>query len=69
LRRELRVVLDAQLKPSRCQWEMQSDGTYVNRGTGDSAPSCQQYLIDFAEKNRLRKKRHKGFARRNGRNN
>ena len=37
LRRELRVVLDAQLKPNRCQWEMQSDGTYVNRGTGDSA--------------------------------
>jgi len=69
LRRELRVVLDAQLKPNRCQWEMQSDGTYVNRGTGDSAPSCQQYLIDFAEKNRRRKKRHKGFARRNGRNN
>jgi polyphosphate kinase len=69
LRRELRMVLDAQLKPTRCQWEMQSDGTYVNRGTGDSAPSCQQYLIDFSEKNRLRKKRHKGFARRNGRNN
>src|SRR3984885_6881352 len=53
-RRELRVVLDAQLKPNRCQWEMQSDGTYINRGTGDSAPNCQQYLIDFAEKNRLR---------------
>ncbi len=69
LRRELRVVLDAQLKPNRCQWEMQSDGSYVNRGTGDSATSCQQYLIDFAEKNRLRKKRHRGFARRNGRNN
>ncbi len=69
LRRELRVVLDAQLKPNRCQWEMQSDGSYINRGTGDSAPSCQQYLIDFADKNRLRKKRHRGFARRNGRNN
>ncbi len=69
LRRELRVVLDAQLKPNRCLWEMQSDGTYINRSTGDSAPSCQQYLIDFSEKNRLRKKRHRGFARRNGRNN
>jgi polyphosphate kinase len=68
LRRELRVVLDAQLKPNRCQWEMQSDGTYVDRGV-DSNVNCQQYLIDFAEKNRLRKKRHRGFARRNGRNN
>jgi polyphosphate kinase len=67
-RRELRVVLDAQLKPNRCQWEMQTDGTYVSRG-GDSSVNCQQYLIDFAEKNRLRKKRHRGFARRNGRNN
>ena len=69
LRRELRVVFDAQLKPNRCQWEMQSDGSYVSRGAGESIQSCQQYLIDFAEKNRLRKKRHRGFARRNGRNN
>ncbi len=68
LRRELRVVLDAQLKPNRCQWEMQSDGTYISRGT-DATVNCQQYLIDFAEKNRTRKKRHRGFARRNGRNN
>ncbi len=68
LRRELRIVLDAQLKPNRCQWEMQSDGSYISRGT-DATVNCQQYLIDFAEKNRLRKKRHRGFARRNGRNN
>src|SRR5271168_2051662 len=61
LRRELRVVLDAQLKPNRCQWEMQSDGTYISRGT-DATVNCQQYLIDFAEKNRTRKKRHRGFA-------
>src|ERR1700688_1192853 len=57
LRREVRLVLDAPLQPHRCQWEMQSDGTYIYRGAGDSAPNCQQYLIDFAEKNRLRKKR------------
>jgi len=68
LRRELRVVLDAQLKPNRCQWEMQTDGSYISRGT-DATVNCQQYLIDFAEKNRTRKKRHRGFARRNGRNN
>ena len=36
LRRELRVVLDAQLKPNRCQWEMQTDGTYISRGSDSS---------------------------------
>src|SRR5208282_3205828 len=29
LRKELRTVLDIQLRPNRCQWEMQSDGTYL----------------------------------------
>jgi polyphosphate kinase len=67
-RRELRIVIDAQLKPNRCQWEMQSDGSYIRRGIADSSPSCQQYLIEFAEKNQLRRRRHRGFARRNSRN-
>jgi len=67
-RRELRLIFDVQLKPNRCQWEMQSDGSYLRRGTADSSPSCQQYLIEFADKNQLRRKRHRGFARRNARN-
>ncbi|HEX4209659.1 MAG TPA: polyphosphate kinase, partial [Candidatus Binataceae bacterium] len=62
--RELRAILDVQLKPNRCQWEMQSDGSYVHQGTAPNASSCQQFLIDFAEKNRYRRKRHRGFARR-----
>jgi polyphosphate kinase len=62
--RELRTILDVQLKPNRCQWEMQSDGSYVHMGTGPNAPNCQQFLIDFAEKSRHRRKRIRGFARR-----
>ncbi len=68
LRRELRVVIDAQLKPNRCQWEMRSDGSYVRRPGAENAPGCQDYLIEFTEKNRMRKRRHRGYARRNGRN-
>jgi polyphosphate kinase len=68
LRLELRTMLDVQLTPNRCQWEMQSDGSYVRQGTGPNAPDCQQFLIDFAEKNRhRRRKRHRGFARRSAR--
>jgi polyphosphate kinase len=69
LRADLRAVLDTQLAPNRDAWEMQSDGTYT-RTDGDDAPSCQQVLIDLAERRRreagrLRKRRPKGFARRN----
>ena len=67
LTRELRGILDVQLKPNRCQWEMQSDGSYIHQGNGPNAPNCQQFLIDFAEKNRRRRKRVRGFARRGGR--
>jgi polyphosphate kinase len=61
LRKELRTVLDSQLKPNRCQWVMQSDGSYV-RST--AAESCQQYLIDLAEKGMLRRRHRRGFAHR-----
>ncbi len=69
LRKELRAVLDIQLKPNRCQWEMQSDGTYIRTAAADAAPACQQVLIDFAETRRteatkVKKRRSKGFARR-----
>ncbi|MGH7790268.1 MAG: polyphosphate kinase 1 [Candidatus Binatia bacterium] len=71
LRKDLRVVLDTQLAPNRDAWAMQSDGTYVLAAPPD-APSCHQQLIEQAEKrqkeaSRLRKRRPKGFARRNGR--
>jgi polyphosphate kinase len=67
LRKELRIVLDIQLRPNRCQWEMQPDGTYVR--TADAAPACQQAMIDFAETRqteatKVKRRRSKGFARR-----
>jgi polyphosphate kinase len=69
LRKELRTVLDIQLKPNRCQWEMQSDGVYIRTAAADAAPACQQALIDFAdtrrtEASKVKRRRSKGFARR-----
>ena len=66
---ELRAVLDAQLVPCRGEWEMQADGGYVRRVPTDGFKSCQQVLIELAEKRqreagRLRKRRPKGVARR-----
>src|SRR5262249_52879165 len=65
----LRAVLDCQLANNRNAWEMQADATYVRRATGDGSKSCQQMLIDLAEKRQreattLTKRRPKGFARR-----
>ncbi len=69
LRKELRAVLDIQLRPNRCQWEMQPDGTYVRTAAADAAPACQQAMIDFAETRqteatKVKRRRSKGFARR-----
>ncbi|MFZ2062448.1 MAG: polyphosphate kinase 1, partial [Candidatus Binatus sp.] len=69
LRKELRIVLDIQLRPNRCQWEMQPDGTYVRTAAADAAPACQQAMIDFAETRqteatKVKRRRSKGFARR-----
>jgi polyphosphate kinase len=69
LRKELRTVLDLQLRPNRCQWEMMSDGTYLRTAAADAAPGCQQAMIDFAETRqteatKVKKRRSKGFARR-----
>jgi polyphosphate kinase len=62
LRKELRTVLDCQLKPNRCQWEMRSDGSYV-RST--ATESCQQYLIDLtARAHQRRHRRRRGYAHR-----
>ena len=69
LRKELRAVLDTQLRPNRCQWEMQSDGTYIRPQPQTPAPACQQAMIDFAETRqteatKVKRRRSKGFARR-----
>ncbi len=69
LRKELRVVIDLQLRPNRCQWEMLADGAYVRTAAADASPACQQAMIDFAETRqteatKVKKRRSKGFARR-----
>jgi polyphosphate kinase len=44
LRKELRAVLDSQLAPNRCAWQMNPDGSYQR--TADSG-DCQQAMIDL----------------------
>jgi polyphosphate kinase len=69
LRRELRTVLDLQLKPNHAAWEMHADGTYTRTVAGDWQNNCQQALIDLVAKrekeaSKVRRKRRRGFARR-----
>jgi polyphosphate kinase len=68
---ELRRVLEAQLEDPRGAWDMQPDGTYVQRRIEEEGKErhSQRMLIDRAEKRlkeatRLRKRKPKGFARR-----
>ena len=61
LRQELRLILTAQFSDMRSAWDMQSDGTYIQRQpVGDKAESgCQQQLIEVAEKRRAAASEHK----------
>ena len=52
LRKELRAVLEVQLKPNHAAWEMRSDGSYV-RLPGDPKNNCQLAMIDLVEKREL----------------
>ena len=71
LKKELRAVLDLQLDDQRAAWDMQPNGTYVQRGgaEGPSGRGSQRLLAERAEKHhkqakRLRKRKPKGFGRR-----
>ena len=71
LQRELQQILDIQLNDRRDAWDMQSDGTYVQRtpGEGDDPRGSQLMLIELAERRqkearRLKKRKPKGIARR-----
>ena len=50
-RQDLRLLLDAQLSDRRSGWDMQSDGTYLQRQPVDGTDrrGCQQVLISVAE--------------------
>ena len=51
LRQQLREILDLQLSNQRNAWEMQSDGSYVQRKSSDKNIRCiHQILINNAEK-------------------
>jgi polyphosphate kinase len=69
---ELRFVLDTQLNDARGAWDMQSDGTYVQRHPGHHAHQkhSQEILIERAlialqEATHIRKRKPRGLARRN----
>jgi polyphosphate kinase len=62
LRKQLRTVLDCQLAPNRCQWEMQPDASYI-RSSADEI--CQQHMIDITERAHVRRhRRRRGYAHR-----
>jgi polyphosphate kinase len=72
LRKEIRFLLDAQLADPRNAWDMQPDGTYLQRVPEDphGAKSSQQLLIERADERqrkaaRLTKRSTKGVGRRN----
>ena len=50
LRKELRRILDTQLDDQRSAWDMQSDGTYIQRqpATKEQEVGSQQALIEWA---------------------
>jgi len=50
LRQELRLILDVQFADQRSAWDMQPDGTYIQRKPSDaSALGAQETLIGVAE--------------------
>ncbi|MFP4061697.1 MAG: polyphosphate kinase 1 [Halochromatium sp.] len=60
LRQELRLILDVQLADQRSAWEMQPDGSYVQRQPDDEhAKGAQEILMGVAEKRLAAAAKHK----------
>jgi polyphosphate kinase len=60
LRQELRLILDVQLADQRSAWDMQPDGTYVQRRSQDeAAKGAQDTLIGVAERRVAAAGKHK----------
>ncbi|MCG6862473.1 MAG: polyphosphate kinase 1 [Chromatiaceae bacterium] len=60
LRQELRLILDVQLADQRSAWEMQPDGTYVQRKPADdTGKGTQETLIGVAERRLAAASKHK----------
>ena len=71
LQKELRHFLDVQLADQRSAWEMQPDGSYVQRNPGKARKpkGTHQQMIEHAEKRykeatRLKRRKTKGIAKR-----
>lgn len=72
LRAKLRVFIDTQINDQRSAWEMQSDGSYIQRQPAKSGKDIgsQQALIAWSGKQykqatRLRKRKPQGIGKRN----
>ncbi len=71
LQAELRQIIDLHLNDQRSAWDMQSDGTYVQRRPSDeSGKGCQEQLIAATQRRhkeakRLRRRKPKIMGRRN----
>jgi polyphosphate kinase len=60
LRQELRMILDAQLGDQRAAWDMQPDGSYLQRQPDDpTTRSCQETLIGVAERRLAAAEKHR----------
>jgi polyphosphate kinase len=70
LRESLRAMLDIQLNDPRSAWDLQPDGTYVQRQPADpAAKGCQEQLVELAgqrqrDARRLRKRKTDSLLRR-----
>lgn len=61
LRQELRLILDGQLSSRKNAWEMQPDGSYVERQeiAGKEALNCQETFIALAQKRKAAAAKHR----------
>jgi polyphosphate kinase len=60
LRQELRLILDVQLGDPRSAWDMQPDGSYIQRGHSDLiARNSQETLIAVAEQRMVAAEKHR----------
>ena len=60
LRQELRLILDVQLGDQRSAWDMQPDGTYIQRTPADdNVKGAQEILAGVAEKRLAAAGKHK----------
>ena len=67
LQQELRQILDIQLHDQRSAWDMQSDGSYIQRTPDGDECGSQLSLIEFAgarqkQATRLKKRKPKGLS-------